>query len=151
MKMPLIKVTPSSPSPDPNHPDYPEFFEDRVFLEQQRRRRGSSRTSSSSRGDLENFSLILEASDIEGEGGEGVNTVVEETRIVDDDKVIMAPSPEQQADPVGDNDTPVLLEDLVKEARQSNLDDPGSVPPSVFKILEQAKGRQLGGKIHFMQ
>ena len=39
----LIQVTPSSPSPDPNHPDYPEFFEDRVFLEQQRRRRGSSR------------------------------------------------------------------------------------------------------------
>ena len=111
----------------------------------------SGRTSSSSRGDLENFSLILEASDIEGEGGEGANTVVEETRIVDDDKEIMAPSPEQQADPVGDNDTPVLLEDLVKEARQSNLDDPGSVPPSVFKILEQAKGRQLGGKIHFMQ
>ena len=58
--------------------------------------------------------------------------------------------PEQQADPVGDNDTPEL-EDLVKEAKQSNLDDPGSVPPSVFKILEQAKGRQLGGKIHFMQ
>ena len=111
----------------------------------------SGRTSSSSRGDLENFSLILEASDIEGEGGEGLNTVVEETRLVDDDKVIMVPSPEQQADPVGDNDTPVLLEDLVKEARQSNLDDPGSVPPSVFKILEQAKGRQLGGKIHFMQ
>merc|ERR1719339_742970 len=65
-----IPVTPSSPSPDPNHPDYPEFFEDRVFLEQQRRRRGSSRTSSSSRGDLENFSLMLDASDIEGEGGE---------------------------------------------------------------------------------
>jgi len=145
-----IPVTPSSPSPDPNHPDYPEFFEDRVFLEQQNRRRGSSRTSSSSRGDLENFSLMLDASDIEGEGGEVANTEVEAKKEVDDDKESMAPSPEQQADPVGDNDTPEL-EDLVKEAKQSNLDDPGSVPPSVFKILEQAKGRQLGGRIHFMQ
>jgi len=150
MKMPIIKVTPSSPSPDPNHPDYPEFFEDRVFLEQQNRRRGSSRTSSSSRGDLENFSLMLDASDTEGEGGEVANAEVKAEKEVDDDKEIMAPSPEQQADPVGDNDTPEL-EDLVKEARQSNLDDPGSVPPSVFKILEQAKGRQLGGRIHFMQ
>jgi len=145
-----IPVTPSSPSPDPNHPDYPEFFEDRVFLEQQNRRRGSSRTSSSSRGDLENFSLMLDASDTEGEGGEVANAEVKAEKEVDDDKEIMAPSPEQQADPVGDNDTPEL-EDLVKEARQSNLDDPGSVPPSVFKILEQAKGRQLGGRIHFMQ
>lgn len=33
MKMPIIKVTPSSPSPDPNHPDYPEFFQDRLYLE----------------------------------------------------------------------------------------------------------------------
>ena len=31
--MPVIRVTPSSPSPDPNHPDYPEFFEDRLYLE----------------------------------------------------------------------------------------------------------------------
>lgn len=110
------------------------------------------RTSSSSRGDLENFSLMLDASDIEGEGGEGANMVVEGIeKDVHHDKETMAPSPEQQADPVGDNDTPELLEDLVEEARQSNLDDPGSVPPSVFKILEQAKGRQFGGKIHFMQ
>ena len=93
---------------------------------------------------------MLDASDIEGEGGEVANTEVEVEKEVGDDKEIMAPSPEQQADPVGDNDTPEL-EDLVKEARQSNLDDPGSVPPSVFKILEQAKGRQLGGRIHFMQ
>ena len=33
MKMPIIKVTPSSPSPDPNHPDYPEFFEDKLYLD----------------------------------------------------------------------------------------------------------------------
>ena len=33
MKMPIIRVTPSSPSPDPNHPDYPEFFEDKLYLE----------------------------------------------------------------------------------------------------------------------
>merc|ERR1711884_462419 len=33
MRMPIIKVTPSSPSPDPNHPDYPEFFEDKLYLE----------------------------------------------------------------------------------------------------------------------
>ena len=25
-------MTPSSPSPDPNHPDYPEFFEDKLYL-----------------------------------------------------------------------------------------------------------------------
>ena len=91
---------------------------------------------------------MLDASDIEGEGGEVAGIVTGED--VDDDKEIMAHSPEQQADPVGDNDTPEL-EDLVEEARQSNLDNPGSVPPSVFKILEQAKGRQLGGQIHFMQ
>jgi len=33
MKMPIIKITPSSPSPDPNHPDYPEFFEDKLYLD----------------------------------------------------------------------------------------------------------------------
>ena len=56
---------------------------------------------------------MLDASDIEGEMGEGANMVVQETHIGDDDKETMAPSPEEQADPVGDNDTPVLLEDLV--------------------------------------
>ena len=91
---------------------------------------------------------MLDASDIEGEGGEVAGIVIGED--VEDDKEVMAHSSEQQADPVGDNDTPEL-EDLVEEARQSNLDNPGSVPPSVFKILEQAKGRQLGGQIHFMQ
>jgi hypothetical protein len=33
MKMLIIKVTPSSPSPDPNHPDYPEFFEGKLYLD----------------------------------------------------------------------------------------------------------------------
>lgn len=33
LKIPAITITPSSPSPDPNHPDYPEFFEDRLYLE----------------------------------------------------------------------------------------------------------------------
>jgi hypothetical protein len=33
LKIPAITITPSSPSPDPNHPDYPEFFEDRMYLE----------------------------------------------------------------------------------------------------------------------
>ncbi len=33
IKIPDIRITPSSPSPDPNHPDYPEFFEDRLYLE----------------------------------------------------------------------------------------------------------------------
>ncbi|XP_023328022.1 uncharacterized protein LOC111701104 isoform X3 [Eurytemora carolleeae] len=33
MKLPLIKVTPSSPSIDFNHPDYPEFFQDKLYLE----------------------------------------------------------------------------------------------------------------------
>ena len=33
LKIPHITITPSSPSPDPNHPDYPEFFEDKLYLE----------------------------------------------------------------------------------------------------------------------
>lgn len=33
LKIPQITITPSSPSPDPNHPDYPEFFEDKLYLE----------------------------------------------------------------------------------------------------------------------
>ena len=33
LKIPAITITPSSPSPDPNHPDYPEFFQDRFYLE----------------------------------------------------------------------------------------------------------------------
>jgi len=33
LKIPHITITPSSPSPDPNHPDYPEFFEDKMYLE----------------------------------------------------------------------------------------------------------------------
>ena len=33
MKLPLIKVTPSSPSPHPDDPDYPEFFQCNTYLE----------------------------------------------------------------------------------------------------------------------
>ena len=32
-KIPEIKIIPSSPCLDPNHPDYPEFFEDKIYLE----------------------------------------------------------------------------------------------------------------------
>jgi len=145
--MPLIKVTPSSPSPDPNHPDYPEFFEGRIFLEQQKRRKSSSRTSSSSRGDLENFSLMLEASDLEGEESEEATMLVNENV---EGEEILAPLPEDQADPAADNYTPPLVI-LSEDAKQRNLEEPGSIPANVFKILEQSKGKRLGGKIPFMQ
>merc|ERR1719500_614398 len=130
MRMPLIKVTPSSPSPDPNHPDFPEFFEDRVFLEQQNRKRGSSRTSSSSRGDLENFSLVLDASDIEDESSKSAN--MENIGFAFDDKETMVLSPEEQADPVGDNDAPESEVLEVHRAKQRNFDGNGSVLPKVI-------------------
>lgn len=33
LKIPVITITPSSPSPDINDPDYPEFFQDKPYLE----------------------------------------------------------------------------------------------------------------------
>jgi len=42
-KIPEIIITPSSPSPDPNHPDYPEFFDCKLYLES----KSSASTSSS--------------------------------------------------------------------------------------------------------
>ena len=56
MKMPIIKVTPSSPSPDPNHPDYPEFFEDRLYLEHVSKTLTKGQTE-------ESLKLVLETSD----------------------------------------------------------------------------------------
>ena len=91
---------------------------------------------------------MLDASDIEGEMGEGANMVVQETYIGDDDKETMAPSPEEQADPVGDNDTPESEVLEVHRAKQRNFDGNGSVLPKV--ILEQAKDRQFDNKINFM-
>ena len=57
MKMPIIKVTPSSPSPDPNHPDYPEFFEDKLYLEHQASAASQSVVNQVS---LDSFSLVLQ-------------------------------------------------------------------------------------------
>lgn len=42
LKIPAITITPSSPCPDPNHPDYPEFFEDKLYLETKRKSSTSS-------------------------------------------------------------------------------------------------------------
>ena len=104
------------------------------------------RTSSSSRGDLENFSLVLDASDIEDESSKGAN--MENIGFAFDDKETMVLSPEEQADPVGDNDTPESEVLEVHRAKQRNLDGNGSVLPKV--ILEQAKNRQFDNKINFM-
>lgn len=87
---------------------------------------------------------MLEASDLEGEESEEATMLVNENV---EGEEILAPLPEDQADPAADNDTPPLSQD----AKQRNLEEPGSIPASVFKILEQSKGKHLGGKIHFMQ
>ena len=79
MRMPIIKVTPSSPSPDPNHPDYPEFFEDKLYLEQSARNSiacGSDENIPGSTGNnevsLDSFSLVL---DPEESGEDDVNMI----------------------------------------------------------------------------
>ena len=104
------------------------------------------RTSSSSHGDLENFSLVLDASDIEDESSKSAN--MENIGFAFDDKETMVLSPEEQADPVGDNDTPESEVLEVHRAKQRNFDGSGSVLPKV--ILEQAKDRQFDNKINFM-
>ncbi len=43
LQIPLILFC--SPSPDPNHPDYPEFFEDRLYLESSRNLSSSTEES----------------------------------------------------------------------------------------------------------
>lgn len=48
LKIPAITITPSSPSPDPNHPDYPEFFEDRIYLETKNMSTSTEESSKSS-------------------------------------------------------------------------------------------------------
>ena len=90
---------------------------------------------------------MLEASDLEGEESEEATMLVNENV---EGEEILAPLPEDQADPAADNYTPPLVI-LSEDAKQRNLEEPGSIPASVFKILEQSKGKHLGGKIHFMQ
>ena len=90
---------------------------------------------------------MLEASDLEGEESEEATMLVNENV---EGEEILAPLPEDQADPAADNDTPPL-EVVIEDAKRRNLEEPGSIPASVFKILEQSKGKHLGGKIHFMQ
>ena len=126
-------MTPSSPSPDPNHPDYPEFFEDRLYLEhlakgaspsqvlKTRSQEDDRPTSSRSRSE-DSFTLVLEES-------------------VSDCDVEM----EEQ-------DTPEI-EELLQSAEDSNLAEAGSVPGQVLKVLrqEQERGRHLGGRIHTLE
>ena len=50
LKIPAITITPSSPSPDPNHPDYPEFFEDKLYIESKNMSSASSTTESGGSG-----------------------------------------------------------------------------------------------------
>ena len=71
MKMPIIKVTPSSPSPDPNHPDYPEFFEGKLYLEHVSKT--STDNESDNKSDIEkevsfdSFTLVLDPDDSDEE------------------------------------------------------------------------------------
>ena len=71
MKMPIIKVTPSSPSPDPNHPDYPEFFEDKLYLEHVSKT--TKDNESDKKSDIEkevsfdSFTLVLDPDDSDDE------------------------------------------------------------------------------------
>ena len=66
MKMPIIKVTPSSPSPDPNHPDYPEFFEDKLYLEQcGAASRGNLGAEVASEVSFNRFSLVIDPEESE--------------------------------------------------------------------------------------
>merc|ERR1719336_898076 len=81
MKMPIIKVTPSSPSPDPNHPDYPEFFEDKLYLEHVSRQPAMTSTDPSpdvdSQVSFDSFTLVLDPDETEEEESEGDSGDVE--------------------------------------------------------------------------
>ena len=75
MEMPIIKVTPSSPSRDPNPPDYPEFYEDKVYLQQvsrmtscHKRGREKHEIRNEVSNDCESLTLVIDpdASDVEG-------------------------------------------------------------------------------------
>ena len=70
MKMPIIKVTPSSPSPDPNHPDYPEFFEDKLYLEHVskiKKDQESEEKDSNAAVSFDSFTLVLDPDDSDEE------------------------------------------------------------------------------------
>ena len=85
MKMPIIKVTPSSPSPDPNHPDYPEFFEDKLYLEHVSKT--TKDNESDKKSDIEkevsfdSFTLVLDPDDSDEE-----DIVMEESVTLTPDK-----------------------------------------------------------------
>ena len=71
MKMPIIKVTPSSPSPDPNHPDYPEFFEDKLYLEHvssnTKRMECEKKSDVEKEVSFDSFTLVLDPDDSDDE------------------------------------------------------------------------------------
>jgi hypothetical protein len=145
------QVTPSSPSPDPNHPDYPEFFEGRLYQQHIRRpsRQSSRRSSGSSctseaQGDFNNLTLVLEEGATSDDCEEGDDNV----EMLDAENGEIPPSPETQAD-LGQDDTPDI-DEILAEAERSNLARPDSVPGGVIKILRQtaSSDRPLRGKIH---
>ena len=67
MKMPIIKVTPSSPSPDPNHPDYPEFFEDKLYLEHTKGIKKDERSDVEKNVSFDSFTLVLDPDESDDE------------------------------------------------------------------------------------
>jgi len=80
MKMPIIKVTPSSPSPDPNHPDYPEFFEDKLYLDHVTRPQDSL-GNIENQVSLDSFTLVLDPDEESDENCD--NTVEEDVNMCD--------------------------------------------------------------------
>ena len=69
LKIPQIIITRSSPSPDPNHPDYPEFYEDPIYI-QESKKMSTSSTEDSHKIDLSSDSLHLKLSDEEEDQNE---------------------------------------------------------------------------------
>ena len=67
MKMPIIKVTPSSPSPDPNHPDYPEFFEDKLYLEHTKGIKSDKKSDVEKNVSFDSFTLVLDPDESDDE------------------------------------------------------------------------------------
>ena len=99
LKIPEIRITPSSPSPDPNHPDYPEFYNMPIYLQTKK----SSSESSTKRNETENNSS---SSSLE------VTFDTTTLRDVEDEDVIMVEDPDRDQDQ--DLDDTLELEDLLE-------------------------------------
>jgi len=141
MKMPIIKVTPSSPSPDPFHPDYPEFFEDRLYLEHlHNQQKVQEPVEPEAQGDFDNFTLVLEEGNTDDEEENDKDVTMEDTEANSN----LAEAGDSNNN--SEHDTPEL-EDILHEAEETNA------PGHVIKIIRQeivSTRRPLSGKIHLI-